>query len=523
MARKVDRTTDSLERHFGKFKLTDVLKFCWIRSRIQKWSELPEIIIQEFRFAKIAKLNKNISGADLYKLLTHLGALDPDKEVINTRNAAVEESSDPKTLQKIYSEQVKVEDSKRVRDWRDSRGDTQSNNDKEVTLKNLTIIFDDAEEIEFGNLDAYVTISSYRFHFYRRIKKHYACSNIKFENCLFISLSRKNSIYSKISTEWKIIKSEETELEISNCFFRGVNLNIDIITALHTDPQEISFKNVTAIGPRSLLNIVATFDKELDIHKRYSFMATDTSDASFCGIILENLYFHQCRINAVNLVIKGNTKISEFILTVLYSKLTPQKGTEISKSLIHKAFTVNNSQFVYPRINFGQYQKISPPSVRWQSYKDVLIELRELAEKRKDGFQAGLLNREIIKCDHALIRQEKVRIASMQDRFTLFINEWLTDYGVSWMRPLVLLILLNLIFACIVSGVTVDDPIGESFIYFFAQTFNPISYLFGLGESELATYKDLIVTLHVIQKAVFALCLYEIIRVGRRHTRYSNN
>ena len=245
-------------------------------------------------------------------------------------------------------------------------------------------------------------------------------------------------------------------------------------------------------------------------------------DASLCRIIIENCRFYECIINAVNLTIKGKTRITELVLTVLHTKFALDSNHFLKKARLSEVYALSDHQDVFPRIMFGPYQSVTPPIDRWQDYKDELMDLREIAEQRKDGFQAGLLNREIMKCDHALIRQEKVQIASIQDRLTLWINQWLTDYGVSWLRPLAVLVLMNIGFAFLVAELTFDDPQGITIFYFLAQAFNPISNPFDYAGDSITSPQVVSITLHVVQKAIFALCLYEIIRAGRRHTRNSN-
>ena len=508
---------------FGKFRMPSVLHCCWARFQHQGLLALPAIIHQEIKFARMLTSNKIVQEEDLIRLLVHMGVLDADEDIEMEEEESFYGVTEPEKLKEEFSEEVQARKCNTPRKYRDRRGDTAEVYDYDVTVKDMTILFDKSDMEVSGEFQVQVSTSSKSFDFYRHVRRHYSCSNVSFENCIFITVRHDNQAFSNVSTNWEITKSEETTFTMSNCFLRGVNTSIEVKTALGARPQRIRFQDTIAIGPRPYLSIFAKFDKTLDIHKRYQMSDTNLVDASLCRIIIENCQLYECLINAVNLTIKGKTQISEFNLTVQHIKFAGNSNHVINKTRISELYAVSDQQDALPRIVFGPYQSVTPPPNGWQEYKDVLMDLREIAEKRKDEFQAGLLNREIMKCDHALIRQEKVRFASIQDRLTLWVNEWLTDYGVSWLRPLGLLVLMNMGFAFLVAELTTEEPQVATVLYYLSQAFNPISNPFNYDGESVLPNEVLSISLHVAQKALFALFLYEIIRVGRRHTRHSNN
>ena len=167
---------------------------------------------------------------------------------------------------------------------------------------------------------------------------------------------------------------------------------------------------------------------------------------------------------------------------------------------------------------WGPYQTIVPYERDWEGHRTWLLELKAIAEKKEDTSQKDILNREIMKCDRELIRQESW-LTSWQDRLTLWFNATFSNYGISWFRPFMLLIFVNFLYSLLAAYFSAKGLFDWDHLHTFLKCFNPLFVpevkSGGVGEGISA----LLLGAGILQKFFFAVCVYEIIRAGRRFSK----
>lgn len=240
-------------------------------------------------------------------------------------------------------------------------------------------------------------------------------------------------------------------------------------------------------------------------------------------------------------VILENNKIEQ-ITTPPYSKISFKSRNEIEK--MHISESSRKSDF---GINWTPHQKINIEGHNVGVNRDSFIVLKGRAVRKNDKMQEIFLNREILKCDHHLTRQEPFW-KSLQDRAIMNFGWLISNHGISLIRPFLWLLSINALLTLIVFDIR--NPFDEQeFWAIFMDMFNPLSNLsteignemnqmkavnygkilyclteeFIIFKDDMAEWivnygKAIILTINIIHKVVLALLVYEMIRVGRRFT-----
>ncbi len=169
-----------------------------------------------------------------------------------------------------------------------------------------------------------------------------------------------------------------------------------------------------------------------------------------------------------------------------------------------------------PIVHWGAHQKLDEDGRYFFAHKKIFITLKQKATANGDTTQEMILQREIAKCDHAIVKSEK-GWGTYQDKAIFGFSKWISNYGTSWIRPLLLLTVLNLVVACLVQLICSETK--ATFLVVFFELFNPTSYLPKLLGSEGAGVSGLISFLFISQKIVLAFTLYEMIKIFRRFGR----
>lgn len=166
-------------------------------------------------------------------------------------------------------------------------------------------------------------------------------------------------------------------------------------------------------------------------------------------------------------------------------------------------------------ITWTPYQKIGSKKSFPDFNKNSFLLLKERAIRKGDKLQEAVLNREILKCESVLFNPDHEN-ALRQDRWIMLFGKLVSDHGVSLLRPFWWLAGINFIVA--LTLYLVDAGCEKNLWYIFMEMFNPISSLSQAIELPENIKSGWITFANVIQKGVFALLIYELIRVGRRFT-----
>ena len=190
-----------------------------------------------------------------------------------------------------------------------------------------------------------------------------------------------------------------------------------------------------------------------------------------------------------------------------------------------------NTTGVIPEITWNPYQKISlyhrEHSPEIQKTKIIFLELRGRAQRTNNNFQEIVVNGEIAKLDHQMLKSEG-RYRLHPDRIIFGWSHLISNYGSSWLRPMVWLLLVNALiatlgtmFSCEIDCSIIDLKQWSSICVDLLIPFDSVLDVFGLDGKHPNRLKFSV--LNVTHKALYAALLYEIIKSFRRFARRENN
>ena len=177
---------------------------------------------------------------------------------------------------------------------------------------------------------------------------------------------------------------------------------------------------------------------------------------------------------------------------------------------------------ISPYWHFGPYQEIDLPGNHAEVHKNIFLNLYKKAIEKNDQSQARILQLEIKKCEHSILRQERRSLANIQD---LVIYSWgyrVSRYSSSWARPIACLFVVNAIFTFIIM-IFFDNynPIDHVTAWtLFWEFFNPVSsltQLLSLGEPTA-----FLSFINITQKILLGVLVYESIKAFRRFAEIAN-
>lgn len=186
----------------------------------------------------------------------------------------------------------------------------------------------------------------------------------------------------------------------------------------------------------------------------------------------------------------------------------------------HKSYfggkNIINNLEIDQRIKYlywGLYQDIDPKGENAHNHKQIFAKLIECLAQNNDKILEAKLRREMLKCERILILEEK-ELHSLQDKFILWWGKWSSDYGISWLRPLLWITGINFFLASVV--LCFLNPQSSLWLIFF-EFFNPISNLSDVVKTE--KNKEWFALINVLQKVFLAALYYEFIKIVRRFSK----
>lgn len=335
----------------------------------------------------------------------------------------------------------------------------------------------------------------------------------------------------------------ETYLSLTNNCFEDVDLFIS---------AENLGKSFVQIKGNSFDNRHVTLSG--NSRKNYTIngvtIKSDVSDKIFGSKLLEGMINSEYYREIVpeiekKLKEKGRIKISDLLIPILFMSKKIEIpydvviDTDPSSSYILQSNKFNRivfngkmNIFLYGKniisqmtredglslIYWGAYQKLDSDGKYPSSHKKILMDLKETATKNKDLQQEVILSREIEKCDHALNRKEPFSSA-WQDRITFTLNKEISNYGISYIKPIIIMAYINLIFTLFLNCLVPFTDLNLLFSFFW-ELFNPIfqphRFLNLYLPENLPDILPWISFGTIMQKLIYAICIYEIVKVIRR-------
>ena len=380
-------------------------------------------------------------------------------------------------------------------------------------------------------------------------------NHARFNKCTFVPSDRGRK---EDETRWMIQKDQRSLLEFSNCSFAGISPEIKQLTSF-TDYSDleysISISNVIFLA-QNLTDFLLYFEVNRN-HIKLAPPSIEYSDADVTKIKIESSYFSKLNIQGVtHLQLNGSNVIQEFYLRIGKEKYAPMKDEEnplpdsdvfhlkmpLEDILIPSARrsreiglldkTGSLMAKITPSIIWGGYQRIKAakaypeqyPGIRkrsdWLRHREMLFELKKIASQSDNVTQNLIISREIMICDHELLAFDRWW-STYQDRISLGFSKWVSNYGISWMRPFALLAFSNLTYAGAISFIHGSDILALPTLKIAIEAFNPIAEFESHLNNQSLINELIIIALSLMQKGVLALMVYEIIRSARRFTRVS--
>ena len=171
-----------------------------------------------------------------------------------------------------------------------------------------------------------------------------------------------------------------------------------------------------------------------------------------------------------------------------------------------------------PYCYFGPYQKIDPMGEYAEQHKEIFLKLQEKAIENNDQSQINILQLEIKKCEHQILKKEKRSLANIQD---LFIYSWgacISGHSTSWIKPIEWLFGINAFFTILIFWCYYGCVDCSTLATIFWEFFNPVSSPKELLSSCVSKITWHLSLLNVVQKIILGVLAYEIIKAFRRFT-----
>ena len=340
-------------------------------------------------------------------------------------------------------------------------------------------------------------------------------TNLEFVNCVFVNEFDRSVENAGDGFDFHFEKFEDSTIEFKNC----VLWDTAIFITQKSGPSDgflkipcVRFVNTFSTSYYGAISVNTVLDD-----RRYDIQdpsLVGDEIMSFCNTTIDNCQFDLVLLSGFNLSFKGKNLINALSVTNPSHTYVLEDGTA-------KVARLDNleDQEGY-QVYWGPYQTMVPFEKNWESHKAWLLELKAIAEKKGDYSQRDIFNREIMKCDRELIRQEPW-LTSWQDRLTLWFNATFSNYGISWIRPLALLASVNFLYSLLIVHAAPDGCCSADWelLHVFLESFNPLYTPELLDKDGKSCVSALLLGAGLLHKLFFAICVYEIIRAARRFSR----
>ena len=188
---------------------------------------------------------------------------------------------------------------------------------------------------------------------------------------------------------------------------------------------------------------------------------------------------------------------------------------------------ISDMRYIY----FSPYQEVDKSGEYANTQRKDFLTLLEAAFKRNDFPQAKILQIEIIKCDHHILKHENRLKGTRQDRIIMLWSYHVSRYGTVWLRPSIWLLSINLFLLSLIY-LLYEDVFDWTYwwIMFFRPDFWEMLFLedfwmmFFKFLNPLAKPNEVLgenitplsLGIYTFQKVLFVALVYEIVKAFRR-------
>ena len=340
---------------------------------------------------------------------------------------------------------------------------------------------------------------------------------LHFERCIFIG--NQNDNYFRYPHIY-INKNETNSIRFTKCKLRNIVVNIQERTKFVKSNDNTMRRVNKLCGNITLDRVTTIFSGGFYLYES-NIGESSKFDRYMTKITIKNSILHRAIIQPNFLTMAGSNRIELCEFIELQKKRFLRANGSVSEA---KRW----SEQIQPNISWNTYKHIYPAQEDWKKFKFFLIGLLGSCERDNDVDQADIFKREIIRCNHKLKWQDPFWKA-LPDLIPLEFNKWISSYGISWMRPLCVILIMNLLVCAYVftsvNGIIISI---NNTILLYLQLLNPLTTFDNVAIQADDMSKSIMLpeslrlgftALHTAQKIIFAICTYEMIRAARRFTR----
>ncbi len=193
----------------------------------------------------------------------------------------------------------------------------------------------------------------------------------------------------------------------------------------------------------------------------------------------------------------------------------------IGENRIETISTKSSPEDVY----FGPYNSLDELGAYARIHRPMFIAWKEYATKTMDRSLELILNRELLRIERHLLKEERKGSSffislSLVDSFVLWFNDVSSDFGMNWVKPLLFILFINLIFSIgllLSLGYELNITFPNAFHNFgvFMELLSPLNSVSDiLGENIAAKGWE---GLNIIKNIVASVFLYQVIISFRKY------
>lgn len=364
---------------------------------------------------------------------------------------------------------------------------------------------------------------------------------ICFENIVFKSFENYNSYI-------RVLLNKEGRLIFKNCIFTGVDvflkvkdnssiyfyknefnnrhltINADVehddITGFKTGNNHIKIENLSRIyASRQLNSFIRRSHKNDSLQFKEEILRKikNEEDITITDVVkymIDKDYNLSVTPSDVEYSNKTNTLITLRDNIISEIKISGKSFYFLGVNKIEKISPSSTPDAIY----WGAYNELDKKGKNARNHKFTFISWKEYALKGKDKSQELILNKELMQIERHILNKENTN-KSLKDRFILWFNSFSSDFGTNWIKPICLILIINLLFIVILF-----NELEYSFIFTGAAFFDTfglfIEFLVPIQSVEkILDVKELNrgwEALNIIKNILLSILLYQSIVAFRR-------
>jgi len=122
----------------------------------------------------------------------------------------------------------------------------------------------------------------------------------------------------------------------------------------------------------------------------------------------------------------------------------------LGENKINKIISQENPLGIY----YSPYTKLDTTGQYARHHKPIFIMWKKIVRENGDNTQELIFNRELLKCEKQILKEESksfglIKNKTYKDRFVLWFNNISSEYGLNWIRPVLLVLFVNFGFSCL--------------------------------------------------------------------------